>query len=180
MDGGMNDRADIKILILFILDELSYPLNETALSEIISESGYVGRYDFKECLSEMADRNLVARQKLGGEETYMISPIGHNVACDLQGSLMDSIRERSRTVALRRLSLLKRGAEAFCTAEQGEDGGYHVRCRIHERGIDTMDVTVVVPTASEAAQIKEQFLSRPEESMRGLLALLTGKVSYFM
>ena len=36
-DGDMSDHIDIKVFILFLLDELRYPLNETVIAEMVHE-----------------------------------------------------------------------------------------------------------------------------------------------
>ena len=48
-DGEMSDKIDIKVFILFLLDELKYPMGESIIREIVSENGVVGRFDFAEC-----------------------------------------------------------------------------------------------------------------------------------
>ena len=115
-----------------------------------------------------------------GESEYLISPLGHMVASELQGSLHNYIREQTRISALRRLSLYRRGAEASCTVTPSEDGKYTVRCQITEKGESLLDVCVSVLSEKEAQDIKKHFSETPEEVCRGILSVLTGKLAYYM
>lgn len=179
-DGGMSDKTEIKIFILFLLDEINYPLDYRLVHDIVSESGYVGRFDFAECFSELTELGHITTFEEEGTTYYLISPLGHMVATELQGTLLDSIRERSRTVAMRLLSLHKRGASCECRVEKRKDGKFEVRCIILEKGAVLMDTVMAVPTQSEAEQIKRHFEEKPEDVCRGVLSVLTGKIDYYM
>ncbi len=180
LDGDLDDRIDIKIFILFLLDELRYPLSESVIADIVWENGYVGQFDFKECFSELVERGHITEEKTEGGSEYLISPLGHMVASELQGSLHSYIRNQTRISALRRLSLYRRGAETRCTVTPTDDGRYLVRTEITEKGTVLFDTTVAVLSKEEAEEIKKHFSAAPEEVCRGILAVLTGKVAYYM
>ncbi len=179
-DGKMSDKVDIKVFILFLLDEMNYPLTESVIFDIIEENGYVGRFDFAECFSELVERGHIAKSGEGADAEYMISRLGHSVAAELQGNLHDHMREKSRIAALRRLSLYRRGAVPKCTVTPTENGKYTVRCEIIEKGEMLLDTSVTVLSLAEAERIRSHFSESPEEVMRGILSVLTGKLAYYM
>ena len=178
-DGDMSDRIDIKVFILFLLDELRYPLSETMISEMVYEHGYVGRFDFAECFSELTERGHITVIDGEEEKEYLISPLGHSVASELQGTLHEYIREKSRISALKRLSLYRRGAKTNVTVTEKE-GGYLVRCEICDKDGVLMDTTLAVSSQKEAERIKKHFSEQPEEVCRGVLSVLTGQIAYYM
>jgi len=102
------------------------------------------------------------------------------VASELQGSLHNYIREKTRISALKRLSLYKRGAETKCTVSKTDDGKFAVRCEIIEKGTVMLDVSVTVLSEAEAHAIEDHFAERPEEVCRGILSVLSGKLAYYM
>lgn len=179
-DGEMNDKIDIKVFILFLLDELKYPMGESIIREIVSENGVVGRFDFAECFSELVEKGHILAYDDGKETLYVVSPLGHMVASELQGTLHDSIREKSRTSAMKRLSLHLRGATTHTSVEKTEDGAFLVRCEIKDAQGSMMNTAITVPTESEAKAVVNHFSEQPEEVCRGILAVLTGKIAYYM
>ena len=179
-DGDMSDRIDIKVFILFLLDELRYPLGETVIAEMVHEHGYVGRFDFAECFSELTERGHITEIEDEGEKQYVISPLGHSVASELQGTLHEYIREKSRISALKRLSLYRRGAKTDVTVTKEAEGKYLVRCVIRDKDGLMMDTTMSVPSVEEAERIKKHFNEQPEEVCRGVLTVLTGQIAYYM
>ena len=175
----MSDHIDIKVFILFLLDELRYPLNETVIAEMVHEHGYVGRFDFAECFSELKERGHVEEFEEDGEKQYVISPLGHSVAAELQGTLHEQMREKSRISALKRLSLYRRGAKTQVTVNRESEGRYLVRCQVEDRDGVVMDATVCVSTMAEVERIKRHFSEQPEEVCRGLVTRLTGHIAYY-
>jgi hypothetical protein len=90
------------------------------------------------------------------------------------------MREKTRVSALKHLSLYRRGAKTYCSVAPTEDGRFTVRCRITEKGSDLMDTTVTVLSEQEAERIRMHFNERPEEVLRGIVSVLSGKIEYYM
>ncbi|MCQ2385336.1 MAG: DUF4364 family protein [Clostridia bacterium] len=180
LDGVMSDRTQMKIFILFLLDEMNYPLEYDTLFDIISANGYIGRFDFADCFSELIDLGHIDKIEWEGKTYYRISETGCWVAEELEGSILDSIREKSRKIAMKMLSLHKRGATADCHIQRRDDGKYEVKVSIVEKGKIFMETTLAVSNASEAQRIRLHFDAKPEEVCRGVLAVLSGDVDYYM
>ena len=150
------------------------------IREIVSENGVVGRFDFAECFSELVEKGHITAYEDGKETLYVVSPLGHMVASELQGTLHDSIREKSRKSAMKRLSLHLRGASTSTSVEKTADGAFLVRCEIKDAQGVMMNTAVTVPTESEANAIVAHFSAQPEEVCRGILSVLSGKIAYYM
>ena len=52
--GFINDKLDIKILILYVLRRLPAEIDSERLADLILIDGGVGYFDYKECLAELA------------------------------------------------------------------------------------------------------------------------------
>ena len=179
-DGVMSDKIDIKVFILFLLDELKYPLSQTMISDIVSENRIVGRFDFAECFSELVEKGHVIAYEDEGETVYVVSPLGHMVASELQGTLHDSIRQRSRQSAMKHLSLHLRGAKLHTDIQKTKDGVYTVECRITDRTGELLYNRLTVSSEGEAKAIVKHFTEHPDEVCRGVLSVMTGKIAYYM
>ena len=179
-NGDISDKTDIKIFILFLLDKIGYPLDEETLCEIILENGYVGYFDFAECFGELNEAGHIISAEALGKTYYAISDLGRTIASELQGGLLASIREKSLKSALRIISFKKKNATLSADVSEIENKKYNVRCRISEPIGDIFDVSLVTDTKEKAEQIKNNFLEKPEEVYRGLVAVLTGQVDYYL
>lgn len=176
----ISEKTDVKIFILFLLDNIGYPLDEETLSEIILENGYVGYFDFAECFSELTDEGHIVSADALGKSYYAISDLGHAIASELQGGILAPIREKSLRSALRILSFKKKNATLHSDVYETDEKKFCVRCRICESGRDALDVSLTLDTKEKAEQVKRNFLENPEEVYRGIMAVLSGQIDYYL
>ena len=174
------NKTDVKIFILFLLDNLNYPLDLATIDRIIVETGYVRPFDFTECFSELLEVGQVLEDDLGGERVYQISSVGRMVAGELQSEILDTIRRESSLCAARLLSLHRRGATLSTDIEEREDGKLLVRLSITDRDGVMLETVCAVPSRRQAEQICLNFERKPEKSYRGILSVLTGEVDYLL
>lgn len=176
----MNDKTEIKIFILFLLDELKYPLDDVTISAVIRENDYVGMFDFAECFSELCELGHIKEEKTQAGKRYVISESGHMVAAELQDTIMESIRRKSRRSALRLLSLHKRNAVPSATFYATDNGRYLFTASIAEREETVFHISMEVSSLGEAERMRQKFQESPEEVCRGIMAVLTGEVDYLL
>ena len=178
--NGFTDKTEIKIFILFLLDEICYPLDDVTIGRIVQENGYVEMFPFAECFSELVEQGLISEDEMNGVHYYSIAENGHMVAVELQDSLTEPIRRKSSQSAARILSLYKRKAKLFSKIEPAENGRYRVLVSITEKGIELFHTTLLVSSEAQAKQIKEHFRLHPEEVYRGIFTVLTGEMGYLL
>lgn len=174
------NKTDVKIFILFLLDNLNYPLNYQTIDTIIAETGYVRTFDFAESFSELLDAGHILADEVEGEDVYLISESGRMVAGELQSEILDVIRRESMISAARLLSLYRRGADLHTSVEPREDGKYLVRLSIADRDGVMLDLACATPSRRQAERISENFEHKPEKIYRGILSVLTGEVDYLL
>ncbi len=173
----LTGKNEIKIFILFLLNEIDYPLDYDELGEITVYDNFVGYFDFAECFSELLSAGHLIEIKDGETVRYTVSPTGRTVASQLQDSIMLPIREKAFKTALHLLSFKRRNAKVSCSVTEDE-GRFYVRCTITEHDRITMDTTVATDSKLRAEKMKNNFLERPEVIFKGLSALLACEVDY--
>ncbi len=173
----LTGKNEIKIFILFLLNEIGYPLDYEELGDITVYDDFVGYFDFAECFTELLAAGHLIEIKDGETVRYTVSPTGRTVASQLQNSIMLPIREKAFKTALHILSFKRRNAKLSCSVTEEEEK-YLVRCTITENDRVTMDVTVATDSKIRAEKMKKNFLERPEVIFKGVTALLAGEVDY--
>ena len=180
LQSGMSNKNDIKIFILFLLDNINYPVDYNTIHDISVQNGYVGNFDFAECFSELVELEHIFEGEVDGEKYYAISPKGHLVATELQSKIMAPIREKSLKSAMRLLSFQKRGASANCSYKAIDNGSYLVHFEITEKENTILDLDFSVASEEMAKVIKAKFDRSPEGMYRGMLSVLTGEMEYLL
>ena len=180
MKSPLQNKIDIKIFILFLLDNLSYPLDDESISNIIVENGYVGSFDFTECFSELLENGHIAADEVDGKTYYAISDSGRLVSAELQDSLLESIRDASSRSASHVLSLQRMGARVETELSEREDKKIFLECRVVEKNGVLFSFGVTVSSKMQAEHIMRAFREKPEKMFRGLMAVVTGNVDYLL
>lgn len=178
--NGMCDPTDIKILILYLLDEVNYPLEYEIIHDIVVHSGYIGRFEFAEAFSQLVDSGHILSDGVEGEMLYLISPTGKMVSRELQSRLLLSIREKSLKAAMHLLSFRKRNATFGSFVTERKDGKHLFHCEITDPSGTLFSVDLAMSSRLQAEDIKRRFDKDPEGVYRRLLSVLSEDIDYVM
>lgn len=175
---GLNSITDLKVFLLFLLDNIRYPVDSNTIMDIASENTDDLSLDYEQCLAELVDSEHLLYDEIDGTRYYMISDKGRAVASELYDNLEAGFRERSLRSAIKHLSLSKSGASIKSYVEKNEGGRYRVTLEAFDRYGELMKTTLAVNSLAEAEQIKRNFESKPDGVYRGVLFSATGKIEY--
>ena len=175
---GLNTITDLKVFLLFLLDNIRYPVDRATVMTIVEENTDDISLDYDQCLGELADSGHVLFDEVDGEKYYMISDKGRIVASELYDNLDKEFRERSLRSAIKHVSLSKSGASIRAFIETNEAGRYRVTLEARDRFGELMHTTLTVNSLAEAEQIKRNFEAKPDNVYRGILFSATGKIEY--
>ena len=177
-DLELKTTTDIKVFLLFILDNLGYALEHRTIIEIAIENTDEITLDYDECLRQLVASGHLLYEDFGDERYYMISDNGHIVATELYVTLDKGFRERSLRLAARHVSLNKRDAKTSSAIKLTEEGRYRVTLRITDRYGELMSTSVAVNSKEDAEEIVAAFKNKPDAVYRGILFSVTGKLEF--
>ncbi|MBQ9085718.1 MAG: DUF4364 family protein [Clostridia bacterium] len=178
MSGVIGNIRNVKIFVLYLLENINYPLDFVTINDIVMQTDYVMYLDFAEAFHELVDGDLLEKLEVDGEDLYTVTEKGRVVARELKSDILPSILDRSLSAALRYLNFKKRGIVAKCNLEQIDDGRYRVTCSFVEHEACIFSQSVVVDSLNRAQRMQNNFYERPEAIYRGVLALMAGNVNY--
>ena len=175
----LDSLMDIKIFLVYLLDNIRYPIDYTTLSDIISQNVDDVTLDYEECLADLVEREHIWFDAMDGERYYMISDSGRTVAAELYDVLDPELREKSVTLASRYVSVQKGGAIAEAEVKETADRRYVAHLVAKDSKGVILDLSITVSTKAEADMIAEKFRSRPDGTYRGVLFAATGRFEFF-
>lgn len=179
MGGAIASVRNVKIFVLYLMENINYPLDFVTINDIVMQTDYVMYLDFAEAFNGMLDGNLIEKIDVPGEEAvYAITERGRIVARELKTDILPSILDKSLSAALRYLNFKKRNIVARCVVEKTDDGRYSVNASFTEKGVMIFSQMLIVDTVQRAEAMRKNFYDRPEAIYRGVTALLAGNVNY--
>ncbi len=178
----LSDKTDVKVVILYILDEINHPITYTALVDSILDVGCVGGFDFAECFSELTELGHILSDTVGGETYYMIAESGSLVARELRGNLPAAVVDRASVAAARHLTLAKMGVVLHASVSPTDEGDFCVDFCIRDGDKrERLALSIRVATRDRAERIKSYCENaRAEDVYRGILTVITGDFNYFL
>ena len=175
---GLNTITDLKVFLLFLLDNIRYPIDGTTLMEIIEENVDDISIDYEQSLRELADSEHLLFDEIDGEKYYMISEKGRAVASELYDTLDKGFREMSLRTAIKHISLSRSGASIRAYIETTETKRYRVTLESSDSQGELMRTSLTTNSLSEAQMIKKNFETKPDAVYRGMFFAATGRLEY--
>ena len=174
----LRSMTDIKVFLLFLLDNIGYPIDHTTLITIVADNTDEIIYDYDECLRELSDSEHLLYDEVDGEKYYMISDKGRMVASELYDNLDKEFRERSLRSAIKYISLSKSGARIATSITETETHRFKVTLEARDAQGEIMSTSLTVNSRSEAEKIRKTFETKPDIVYRGILFSATGRLEY--
>ena len=180
MGARIRDKRNVKIFVLYLMQNINYPLDYIALNDIVMQNDYVMYLDFAESFHEMLDSGLIVEEckNEAGDSMYIVTDKGRLVATELHSEILTSLLDKSLECALRYLDFKKRNIKISSRVEKREDGRYDVICIIKENDVIIMQNSVVVDTVNRAQRMEDNFRDHPEVVYKGVMAILSGNINF--
>ena len=180
MPSIVGGKRNVKVFILYLMQNVGIPVSFTTLNDMIMQTDYVMYLDFSECFYELLDDGLiVASEGDEGPVMYSVTAKGKLVAEQLHTDILPKILDESLACALRYLDFKQRGIRTRCeVTTRSSDGAIEFTCIVEQNGKPLLRTVMTVDSEVRARQMEENFRARPEAIYKGMWSLLTGKVNY--
>ncbi len=180
MSSLVGSKRNVKIFVLYLMQNINYPLEYVTLNDIIRQREYVMYLDFAEAFNELLDGGLIEEccKNEDGDPMYCVTDRGRVIATTLHSEILTSLLDKSLECALRYLDFKKRGITSHGSYEKRGDGMYDVTCILREQGKVIMSTTVTVDTENRAERMVDNFSDHPETVYKGCLSLLSGNINF--
>ena len=174
----LNTKTDLKVFVLFLLDNIRYPVDKTTVMSIVEENTNEIIIDYEEILIELVDSEHLLYDEVDGEKYYMISDKGRLVASELYDSPDKEFRERSLRSAIKHISLSKSETVIKAYIEETPTKRFKVTLEAKDNYEEIFKTSLTVSSRQEAEMIKKNFESKPDGVYRGVLFSATGRIEY--
>ena len=180
MASLVGSKRNVKIFVLYLMQNINYPLDYVTLNDIVMQNDYVMYLDFAESFHEMLDADLIedCGKNDAGDSMYVVTDKGRIVATEFRSEILTSLLDKSLECAMRYLDFKKRNIKVSAKIEKTDDGRYDVICIIKEKDKVIMQNTLTVDTLNRAQRMEENFRDNPEVIYKGMLALLSGNMNF--
>ncbi len=152
-----------KLIILFLLDKVDFPLTNSQITDIVLELGYTNYFNIQYTISELLNVDFVYSEKIGSKTYYRISKSGKNTLSFFDNMISPDIQdELSEYLVEHKYSLRDEVSTPSEYFESNEDN-YIVRLRVMEANEAILDINISVPSEEDAKNICSNWSEKSQE-----------------
>jgi DNA-binding PadR family transcriptional regulator len=152
-----------KLIILFLLDKVDFPLTNPQISNFILEKDYTNYFNIQQSIAELIEAELVSVETVGHSSHYRITPSGretlsffdHMISSAIQEDILDYLKKNQYT--------LRDEVSTLSEYYEGKKGEYLARLRVMEKDESIIDLSIAVPTEEDAAKICSNWRSQSQK-----------------
>ena len=154
-----------KLIILYMLDKVDFPLTNSQISEFVLDKGYTDYFKLQQALSELADGGLILKESTHNRTLFHLTEDGKGTIHLFRDKISKPIQDDIDHFLQTKQYDLKN--EVSVKADYMKNAGeeYSVRCQVFENHEPLIDLTLSVPTEKEASAIA--LRKKIKSSMRG-------------
>ena len=161
-----------KLIILYMLNKVDFPLTTSQISEFILDKGYTTYFKLQESLSELAASSLILPETTHNRTLYHLTENGAETILYFSNKISPAIRRDIDDFLREKQYDLKEEAAVRSDYYLNTNREYEVRCRITENGSSLIDLKLTVPTEKEAEAIVNHWNQKSQELYAIILAHL--------
>ena len=166
--GFIHEKMDIKILILYVLDQLPAPVEALTLSEIVFCDDGISYFDYSDCLAELVESGHITEES----GRYQITAEGKENVAAVGSSIPYSVRVKASKLLAPLAAQMKRMAMISAEHTLDDDGLCTVHLSVSDGVSPVIDLRILAPGEEAAEKMEQTFKSQAETIYHKVAAIL--------
>lgn len=159
-----NDALTLyKLIILYMLDKVNFPLTNAQISNFILEKEYTNYFTIQQAISELNDAELIQTETVRNSTYYRINQSGEETLEFFGNKISDTIKKEIDEYLYKNEYEFKDEVSTIADYYEEKKGEYIVRCQVKENGNPIIDLNLSVPSEEEAMAICSNWKARSQE-----------------
>ena len=150
-----------KLIILYMLDRVDFPLTNSQISSFLLDRGYTNYFTLQQAFSELEEANLVKPQTIRNTTQFQLTKSGREAQEEADQYLQEHKIELRNEVSVT--------ADYYRTTAKE----YAVHCVIKEKESDLIDLTLTVPDKKQAEAMCKSWKNKCEMVYQFLMTQLS-------
>ena len=163
-----------KLIILFMLDRVDFPLTTSQLSQFILDKGYTDFFSFHQAVSELEDAGFVRAEQIRNTTQFHLNSEGKEALDLFEYKISDAIKDDVYSYFAEEKINLRNEVEVYATYYPAKRQEYMVQCTILERNETMLDIKLNVPTLDMANMICDTWQDKSNDIYEYLVGQLFG------
>lgn len=161
-----------KLIILYTLSKVDFPMTNSQLSEFIIGHNYTNFFKVQQTISELIESGFIMEESTHNRTFYHLTEEGAQTVTYFGSDLSAGIRKDIDQFLIDKRYELKNEVSVKADYFPNRDDSYSVNCEITEKDVTLLSLTIHVPSEEEASSITTNWSKKSEELYRMIMEKL--------
>ena len=176
MDYCFDDKIDVKLIALFIIDNFKMPVPNSFIVDTLMLEPFVNYFDLQQQMAELEDEELVTYYCEDSDKFYSLTSKGIQALEFFSLRIPKTVRERLLRAIKIKVKDLKNALSIKAEYKKVNDIEYSVILGISEGNFDMFGVTISVSDELMAKKMCASFKNNPQALYSEFLSALTKNI----
>ncbi len=161
-----------KLIVLYLLDRVSFPLSTAQISDFILEKEYTNYLTLQQVISELIQAGLVSARQLQNRTQLQLTPEGRTSLSYFGNRISDAIRKDVREYLAKNSWEMRSESSIQGSYYRSPSGDYYAELTASDKDTTLVSIRLCVPTEDLAVAICDNWQERNEEIYQYLTSAL--------
>lgn len=152
-----------KLIILFILDKVDFPLTNAQMSNFILDKGYTNYFNIQQAIKELDSSELVKGETIRNSSYFLITDAGRETLEFFNKEIGDTIKAEIMEYLKENKYKLREEVSTLSEFYEAKKGEFIAHCYVRERGSNIVEVSLNVTSEEEATAICNNWKDKSQE-----------------
>lgn len=176
MDYCFDEKIDVKLIALFIIDNFKMPVPNSFIVDTLALEPFVNYFDLQQQMGELIEEEFVTYYIEDNDRFYSLTQKGTEALEFFSLRIPKTVRERLlRTIKIK-IKDLKNALSIKADYKKVNDIEYSVNLGISEGSYDMFSVSISVSEETMAKKLCAAFKNNPQSLYSEFLSVLTKNI----
>ena len=161
-----------KLIVLYMLDRVSFPLTNAQVGDFILEKGYTNFFTLQQAISELIDADMLKAKSIRNRTHLEITEEGKTTLGFFSNRISQQIKDEIDDYFKKNQFELKNEVSVLSNYYKSTTGEYEANLIIKEKNINLVNITMSVPSEDLAASICEKWENTNQDIYNHLIEKL--------
>lgn len=152
-----------KLIILFILDKVDFPLTNAQMSNFILEKGYTNYFNIQKAIKDLDASALLKGERIRNRSYFEITDAGRETLEFFNKEIGDTIKAEIIEFLTENKYKLREEVSTLSEFYEAKKGEYIAHCYVQERGSKIVEISLNVTSEEEAISICNNWKEKSQE-----------------
>ena len=161
-----------KLIVLYMLGRVSFPLTTAQISDFILEKDYTNFLTLQQVINELTDAGLVDAQTIRNRTHLAVTDEGRETLSYFENRISDAIKNDINAYFRENEFSLRNEVSVLGDYYKSTSGEFEAHLVAKDRGINLVEITLSVPAEEMAASICDTWQKRNQEVYKYMIEKL--------